>query len=185
MIRIRLAGCDLRASTGRVLRSRGDLRRGVPGRRWSGDRLRRCRPGTHHARRALSVVPGSIETRDLWQEQEIAVSPTNQQVVNHAFLRGMYEDGYFPDRLVDKAKAILLRLCERIEAERPSDLAALYVLTEAATEEFNALEAEFVAAGSEIETVAREVIAGDFWFVASAYGFAEADVEELVAARDW
>jgi hypothetical protein len=128
---------------------------------------------------------GSIETRDLWQEQEIAVSPTNQQVVNHTFLRGMYEDGYFPDRLVDKGKAILLRLCERIEAERPSDLSALYVLTRAATEEFNALEDEFVEAGSEIETVAREVIAGDFWFVASAYGFAEADVEELVAARDW
>ncbi|MEU0568156.1 DUF5713 family protein [Nonomuraea sp. NPDC005983] len=113
------------------------------------------------------------------------VSPTNQQVVHHAFLKGMYDDGYFPDHVVDKGKAILLRLCERIEAERPSDLAALYTLTEAATEEFNALEAEFEAAGSEIETVAREVIAEDFWFVASAYGFAEADVEKLIAARDW
>jgi Family of unknown function (DUF5713) len=57
--------------------------------------------------------------------------------------------------------------------------------TETATEEFNALESEFEAAGSEIETVARELIAEDFWFVASAYGFAEADVEELIAARDW
>jgi hypothetical protein len=113
------------------------------------------------------------------------VSAQTQQVANHAFLGGMYEDGYFPDHVVDKGKAILLRLCERIEAERPSDLVALYMLTEAATEEFNALEAEFEAAGSEIETVARYVIAEDFWFVASAYGFAEADVEELVAVRDW
>lgn len=113
------------------------------------------------------------------------MAPTNRQVAEHAFLRGMYEDGYFPDRLVDKGKAILLKLCERIEAERPSDLKALYVLTEAATEEFNALEEEFEAAGSAIETVGREVIAEDFWFVASAYGFAEADVEELIAAREW
>ncbi|MDP4501246.1 DUF5713 family protein [Nonomuraea turcica] len=50
---------------------------------------------------------------------------------------------------------------------------------------FNELEAEFEAVGSEIETVAREVIAEDFWFVASAYRFADADVEELVATRDW
>jgi hypothetical protein len=145
-----------------------------------------CGPGTP-AGGPTSVVSGAVQYRDtdLWREQEIAVSPTNQQVANHAFLRGMYEDGYFPDHVVDKGKAILLRLCERIEAERPSNLAALYVLTEAATEEFNALEAEFEAAGSEIETVAREVIAEDFWFMASAYGFAEADVEELVATRDW
>jgi hypothetical protein len=53
----------------------------------------------------------------------------------------------------DKGKAILVRLCERLEADRPADLAALYVLTHAATHEFNALEAEFEEAGSEIETV--------------------------------
>ncbi len=46
------------------------------------------------------------------------------------------------------------------------------MVTGAATEEFNRLEAEFEAAGSEIETVAREEIAEDFAFVASAYGFA-------------
>jgi hypothetical protein len=97
----------------------------------------------------------------------------------------MYGDDYFPDHVVDKGKAILLRLCERIEAERPADLAALYALTNAATEEFNALEAEFEAAGSEIETVARELIGEEFWFVASAYGFAEADAEMLIAAREW
>ncbi|MEV0040981.1 DUF5713 family protein [Streptomyces sp. NPDC050804] len=53
------------------------------------------------------------------------------------------------------------------------------------TEEFNLLEAEFKAAGSGIKTVAREWIAEDFWFVASAYGFADADVEELIVGRDW
>lgn len=103
----------------------------------------------------------------------------------HRFLQGMYGDAYYPEHVVDMGKAILLRLCERIETERPADLAALYALTNAATEDFNALEAEFDAAGSEIETVAREVIAGDFRFIALAYGFADADGEELIAARDW
>ncbi|MEU9762110.1 DUF5713 family protein [Streptomyces sp. NPDC047985] len=110
---------------------------------------------------------------------------TNQQIAEHAFLRLLYKDPYFPDHIVDKGRAILLRLCERIEAEQPSDLTALYALTHAATEEFNLLEAEFEAAGSEIETVAREEIAEDFWIVASAYGFTDADVEELIAPREW
>jgi len=109
----------------------------------------------------------------------------NQRVAEYTFLSGLYDDDHFPDHLVDKGKAILLRLCERIEAEQPADLATLYTLTEPATEEFNALEAEFEAAGSEIETVAREEIAEGFWFVASAYGFANADPEELIAARTW
>ncbi|MFD9792491.1 DUF5713 family protein [Streptomyces sp. NPDC059070] len=110
---------------------------------------------------------------------------TNQQAAERAFLRPLYASDYYPDHVVDLGRAILIRLCERIEAERPSDLAALYVLTQAATEEFNLLEAEFEAAGSEMETVAREEIAEDFWFVASAYGFADADVEELIATREW
>ncbi|MFE3192451.1 DUF5713 family protein [Nocardia sp. NPDC059240] len=110
---------------------------------------------------------------------------TNQQVAERTFLQPLYADAYFPDRVLDKGTAILLRLCERIEAEKPSDLTALYTLTWAATEEFNLLEAEFEAAGSEIETVAREEIAEDFWFIASAYGFADADAEELIATRDW
>jgi hypothetical protein len=110
---------------------------------------------------------------------------SNTRVAGHAFLDGLYRDGYFPDHLVDKGRGILLALCARIEAERPADLAALYRLTRAATEEFNALEAEFEAAGSEFETVAREEIAGDFRFVARAYGFGDADAEELVAVREW
>jgi hypothetical protein len=116
---------------------------------------------------------------------EFTVSITSQRVKEHVFLERLYPDAYFPDHVLDKGVAILRRLCERIEAEQPADLTALYVLTEAATEEFNALEAEFDAAGSEIETVAREEIAEDFWFVASAYGFADADAEELIAGRDW
>ncbi len=110
---------------------------------------------------------------------------TNQQVAGHAFLREMYEDSYFPDHVVGQGEAILLRLCERIEIEQPSGLASLYALTQAATEEFNLLDREFVSAGSGIETVAREWICDEFCLVASAYGFTNADAEELTAGRDW
>jgi hypothetical protein len=106
-------------------------------------------------------------------------------MAEHRFLELMYRDPYFPDGLVDKGRAILLRLCERIEAERPSGLAELYALTHAATEEFNALEGESDVAGSEWETGAREAIGADFWRVASAYGFTDADVEALITPRNW
>lgn len=110
---------------------------------------------------------------------------SDARVSTHPFLRALYADDYYPDRVLDRGRGILLRLCERIEAERPADLTALYALTHAATEEFNDLEAEFEAAGSEIETVAREEIAEDFRFVARAYGFSDADVEKLIATREW
>lgn len=113
------------------------------------------------------------------------MAATNEQVTGHAFLKALYRDGYYPDHLVDRGKEILLRLCERVEAERPDGLDALYALTRAATEEFNALQDAFWEADSDLETVAREEIAGDFGFVALAYGFQDADVEELIAARDW
>ncbi|MFB8761916.1 DUF5713 family protein [Nocardiopsis alba] len=102
-----------------------------------------------------------------------------------SLLVGMYRDPYFPDHLVDRGKEILLRLSARIEAERPADIDALYILTHAATEEFNDLEEEFGAAGSEIETVARDEIGESFWRVATAHGFHDADPEELIAPREW
>ncbi|MGW3291913.1 DUF5713 family protein [Streptomyces sp. NPDC001002] len=110
---------------------------------------------------------------------------SNQQAATHAFLKALYRDAYYPDHVVDQGRDILLRLCERIETERPADLDALYVLTQAATDEFNDLQTAFEEAGSEIETVAREEIAEDFWFIAKTYGFETADVEELIGTRDW
>ncbi|MBR7834176.1 hypothetical protein KDL01_12950 [Actinospica durhamensis] len=109
----------------------------------------------------------------------------NPEMAAHRFLAAMYQDPYFPDHLVDKAAAILRGACERIEAEHPADLEELYALTQDATDELNALQVELAAAGSAIETVAREAIAEDFSAIAKAYGFDDADVEELIAARDW
>ena len=109
---------------------------------------------------------------------------SHPDILQHAFLDEMYRDSYFPDALVDKGKDILLRLCDSIELEMPRDIEALYALTHAATDDFNALAEAFYEHDSEIETAARECIAEDFAFIASTYGF-DADTEEMIATRDW
>lgn len=109
---------------------------------------------------------------------------TNEIIKKHAFLTDMYSDGYFPNFLVDKVKNILLAFCEKIEKEAPGNLEDLYKLSHAATEQINDLEDEFYKADSEIETAARETIAMDFDFIANTYNF-DADVEMLIATRDW
>ncbi|MFT4197386.1 MAG: DUF5713 family protein [Pseudoxanthomonas sp.] len=103
----------------------------------------------------------------------------------YPFLAELYDDDYYPKGLLDRASGILLALCRRIEAERPASLKQLYRLTHAATEEFNVLAKVFEAHDSQIETVARDCIGMDFAAIAKAYGFAKADVEELIAPRDW
>ncbi|OUJ73568.1 DUF5713 family protein [Hymenobacter crusticola] len=108
----------------------------------------------------------------------------NEAVRKYSFLKEMYEDSYFPPKLVDKGKKILAELCLQIEREQPKTLEELYKLTHSATDDFNELQEEFLEADSEIETAARDCIGSDFDFIATAYGF-EADGEELIATREW
>lgn len=110
---------------------------------------------------------------------------TNEQTKKYPFLKDMYEDAYYPNNLVDKGKDILIDLCFQIEQKQPKNLEELYVLTHSATDKFNDLQEEFDENDSEIETVARECIGADFEFIATAYGFQDADIEELIATRDW
>ena len=109
----------------------------------------------------------------------------NEKLKNHPFLKEMYEDDYFPNNCVDKGRDILIDLCFQIESKQPKSLQELYELTHAATDKFNDLQEEFYENESEIETAARDCIATDFEFIAHAYGYADADIEELVATRDW
>ncbi len=104
---------------------------------------------------------------------------------NHNFLQGMYADGYFPDFLVDRIKAILVELCGSIESEKPQDNEALLKLTHAATDKINDLEEEFEENESELETEAREVMAEDFDYIVKAYGFNDVDIEDVIATREW
>ena len=116
-------------------------------------------------------------------EKDIDLS--NETGRNHPFLKEMYDDSYFPNRLVDKGKDILVNLCFEIERKQPKNLQEFYELTHAATDKFNDLQEDFEENDSEIETVARECIGKDFEFIATSYGFEDADIEELIATRDW
>lgn len=113
------------------------------------------------------------------------MSVQNPKVRDHAFLAEMFGDSYFPNNLVEEGKQILLQLCADIEAQKPSTLEQLYALTHPATEAFNTLDEKLQEAESEIETAARDCIGGEFEFIAAAYGFDNADIEELIAPRDW
>lgn len=110
--------------------------------------------------------------------------PANEKIKAYAFLADMQADAYFPSALVDKGKSILLELCAQIETETPAENTEVYALTHAATEKFNALNTELLAANSEIETTARENIARDIDFVLQTYGY-YLDLEEALAPRDW
>lgn len=109
---------------------------------------------------------------------------TNSKIKNYSFLKEMSEDNYFPNFLVEKGKGILISLCNEIETEKPKSLKELYLLTHKATNKFNDLQEEFYENESEIETAARENIGMDFAFISKSYGF-DADIEELIATRDW
>ena len=109
----------------------------------------------------------------------------NATMSSHAFLKDMYADGFYPDELVRQCEEILRDLCREIEAQQPANLAALYALTHAATERLNDMQDAFAEQESELETGAREAFGADFETIAHAYGFAAADVEELIAPRDW
>lgn len=109
----------------------------------------------------------------------------NEKARNYPFLEEMYADSYYPKKCVDKGKEILVDLCFQIEASTPENLDELYQLTNAATDKFNDLQDCFDENDSEIETVAREYIGANFGFIARTYGFEAADIEALIATRDW
>lgn len=113
------------------------------------------------------------------------MSAEDLKVDTAKLLEGMYRDGYFPDFLVDKVREVLLDCCREIESEQPGNVAELYEITCRATERINDLQEAFEENESEIETVARDDIAVTFGYIAGVYGFPDADLEELVATRDW
>ena len=108
----------------------------------------------------------------------------NQAMQERSMLADMYDDPYFPEHVVDQCKAVLVEMCHRIETEQPKDLESLYMITHQATERLNGLQDVFEENDSEMETGARESLGMEFDFIAKAYGF-DADVEELIAPREW
>lgn len=109
----------------------------------------------------------------------------NEKIRSRELLAEMYADDFFPNFLVDKIKAILLDLCAQIEREQPKDEESLLKLTHAATEKINGLLEEFEENDSELETGAREAMGAEFEFIVRAYGYADVDIEDVIAPRDW
>lgn len=114
----------------------------------------------------------------------ISTSIQNKEILNHDFLLDMYADSYYPKSLVDKCRKVLIDFCLEIERVKPPDLSGLYLLSHAAANRINDLQSDFFESGSELETNAAECLAKEFDFISKSYGFA-ADVEELIATRQW
>lgn len=110
---------------------------------------------------------------------------SNEEIKAHAFLADMYSNNQYPRHLVDKAKAILLDLCAKIETRKPKKLEDLYDLTHRATDSFNDLQDEFKAKKSKYDAAAAKCIGDDFEFIVSTYGYFEADAEELTGPKEW
>jgi hypothetical protein len=99
------------------------------------------------------------------------------------YLVDMYGDPYYPNFLVDKVKAALVKVVDLLESgER--DMARIQAKFDAAMEEINDLEEEFDENDSEIETVARDSIGITVIEIIKHFGL-DLDHETAMQQRDW
>lgn len=102
---------------------------------------------------------------------------------NYVLLKDMYEDGYFPDFLVDKVKDIILNVVIYLETGE-KDIIKIQEKLDEMTIAINDLQDEFDENDSEIETVARESIGISVKYVLQWFGI-DIDIEEAIRERDW
>lgn len=102
---------------------------------------------------------------------------------NYQLLEEMYSDGFFPDFLVDKVKALIRNVIDFLETgERNLD--KIQKEFDKMTVAINDLEEEFEENESEIETVARDSIAETVGYILEWFGI-DIDVEDAIGERDW
>ncbi|SIQ82124.1 DUF5713 family protein [Paenibacillus macquariensis] len=99
------------------------------------------------------------------------------------YLKDMYRDGYFPNFLVDKVKAELVKVVEFLE-QGNQGIEETQAKLDFAIQAINELAEEFDENDSEIETVARESIAQTVGNILAFFGI-EIDTEEAIRERDW
>lgn len=102
---------------------------------------------------------------------------------NYTLLDEMYQDGYYPDFLVDKVKAELLKVISLLESGT-TDLAVIQEKLDEAVCAINDLQDEFDENDSEIETVARDCIGETVGYILEWFGI-PIDIEEAIRERDW
>lgn len=115
---------------------------------------------------------------------EFQSSINNSVLKNHPFLDCMYSDPYFPTSLVDVCQMILIQLCKHMDRYKNPKREHFMMHAHHAVEEINALQNDFYAQDSEIETVARECLARDFELIAKQYDQV-IPVEEIISNREW
>lgn len=101
----------------------------------------------------------------------------------YEFLADMYEDTYFPKKLTDKVKNHIKQAVAVLE-QGQKDLAKVQKIFDKMTLAINKLMPEFEAAGSELETAARDCIATDVMYILDWFEL-ELDVEDALRERDF
>ena len=95
----------------------------------------------------------------------------------------MYEDGYFPDFLVDKIRDLIENVITFLETGE-QDLQKIQEKFDEMTLAANDLEEEFEKNGSELETAARESIGATVAYILQWFEI-NIGVEDAIRERDW
>lgn len=98
-------------------------------------------------------------------------------------LHEMYQDKYYPNFMVDKVSRELQKAIDLLEIGE-IDAEIIQDKMDEITCAINDLQEEFNENDSEIETMARECIAEDVWYILEWFNI-PIDVEEAIRERDW
>ncbi|WWR21151.1 DUF5713 family protein [Lachnospiraceae bacterium JLR.KK009] len=102
---------------------------------------------------------------------------------DYKLLEDMYEDGYFPDFLVDKLRDLIENVITFLETGE-QDLQKIQEKFDGMTLAANDLEEEFEENGSELETAARESIGATVAYILQWFEI-NIGVEDAIRERDW
>lgn len=102
---------------------------------------------------------------------------------NYQLLEDMYQDGYFPDFLVDKVKELVQNVISYLETGE-QDLEKIQDQFDEMTLAINDLQEEFEENDSEIETAARDSIGETVDYILKWFQI-DLDVEDAIQERDW
>ncbi len=102
---------------------------------------------------------------------------------NYQLLADMYQDGYFPDFLVDKVKDLVQNVISYLETGE-QDLEKIQKHFDEMTLAINDLQEEFEENDSEIETAARDSIGETVEYILKWFQI-DLDVEDAIQERDW
>lgn len=102
---------------------------------------------------------------------------------NYELLADMYQDGYFPNFLVDKVKDLLQNVIAYLETGE-QDIEKIQKQFDEMTLAINDLQEEFEENDSELETGARDSIGETVEYILKWFQI-DLDVEDAIQERDW